>query len=170
MSVAEVAPIIEEMASDDRVDVLGELSAAEAAAIIEQLDEEDADEIRQLSVYAPDTAGGLMMTEFASFPMAVSVASAYQPCGSRDRIRVPDRALRVRRRETPQTQGRGPDSRSHFFRLDRKIGSITEPALTVLPRHRLTSSRIFLRHTTSPPYLSSTSAQSTGYRAPARCA
>jgi magnesium transporter len=73
MPAAEAAPIVEEMASDDRVDVLAELPEAEAAAILEQLDEEDADEIRRLSSYAADTAGGLMMTEFASYPMATTI-------------------------------------------------------------------------------------------------
>ena len=73
MPVADVAPIVGEMASDDRVDLMGELSGLDAAAILEQLDVEDADEIRRLSSYAPDTAGGLMMTEFASFPMSASI-------------------------------------------------------------------------------------------------
>ena len=73
MPVADVAPIVGEMASDDRVDVMGELSGLDAAAILEQLDVEDADEIRRLSSYAPDTAGGLMMTEFASFPMSATI-------------------------------------------------------------------------------------------------
>ena len=73
MPVADVAPIVGEMASDDRVDVLGELSGADAEAILEQLDVEDADEIRRLSSYQSDTAGGLMMTEFAAFPMAASI-------------------------------------------------------------------------------------------------
>ena len=73
MPVADVAPIVGEMASDDRVDVLGELSGADAEAILEQLDVEDADEIRRLSSYESDTAGGLMMTEFAAFPMAATI-------------------------------------------------------------------------------------------------
>jgi magnesium transporter len=73
MPVAEVAPIVGEMASDDRVDVLGELPEPGAEAILEQLDVEDADEIRRLSSYATDTAGGLMMTEFASYPMAATI-------------------------------------------------------------------------------------------------
>ena len=73
MPAVEVAPIVEEMASDDRVDVLAELPEAEAAAILAQLDDEDADEIRRLSSYPPDTAGGLMMTEFAAYPMAAKI-------------------------------------------------------------------------------------------------
>ncbi len=73
MHAAEAAPIVEELASDHRVDVLAELDADDAEAIIAKLAEEDADEIRELITYAPDQAGGLMMTEFASYPMSRSV-------------------------------------------------------------------------------------------------
>jgi magnesium transporter len=73
MPAAEAAPIVEELASDHRVDVLAELDADDAEAIIAKLAEEDAEEIRELITYAPDQAGGLMMTEFASYPMSLSV-------------------------------------------------------------------------------------------------
>ena len=73
MPAAEAAPIVEELASDHRVDVLAELDAEDAEAIIAKLTEEDAEEIRELITYAPDQAGGLMMTEFASYPMSLSV-------------------------------------------------------------------------------------------------
>ncbi|MGB5334988.1 MAG: hypothetical protein WBN07_05180, partial [Woeseiaceae bacterium] len=69
MPATLAAPIVEEMSSDQRVDVLAEMDKADADTILEQLDEEDASEIRGLIDYPPDVAGGLMMTEFASFPM-----------------------------------------------------------------------------------------------------
>ena len=73
MPVGNAAPILEELASDHRVDVLAELDSDDAEAIIAELDEEDADEIRELISYAPDQAGGLMMTEFASYPTRMLV-------------------------------------------------------------------------------------------------
>lgn len=73
MASGDVASIVEELASDHRVDVLSELDADNAEAIIAELGEEDADEIRELISYAPDVAGGLMMTEFASYPMSMTV-------------------------------------------------------------------------------------------------
>jgi len=73
MAAVDAAPIVEELASDHRVDVLAELDADDAEAIIAELDEEDALEVRELSAYAPDVAGGMMMTEFASYPMAMTV-------------------------------------------------------------------------------------------------
>ncbi len=73
MPAEAAAPIVEELASDHRVDVLSELDADDAEAIIAELGEEDAEEIRELITYAPDQAGGLMMTEFASYPMSLTV-------------------------------------------------------------------------------------------------
>ncbi len=73
LPAVQAAPIVEELASDHRVDVLAELDAEDAEAIIAELTEEDADEIRELITYAPDQAGGLMMTEFASYPMSLTV-------------------------------------------------------------------------------------------------
>jgi magnesium transporter len=73
MPASTTAPIVEELASDHRVDVLSELDADDAEAIIAELAEEDAVEIRELITYQPDQAGGLMMTEFASYPMSLTV-------------------------------------------------------------------------------------------------
>ena len=73
MPAGDVAPIVEELASDHRVDVLAELDSDDADAIIAELDEEDASEVRELISYKPDQAGGLMMTEFASYPMNQTV-------------------------------------------------------------------------------------------------
>ncbi len=78
MSAAAAAPIVEELASDHRVDVLAELDADDAEAIIAELGEEDAEEIRELITYAPDQAGGLMMTEYASYPMSLTVREAVE--------------------------------------------------------------------------------------------
>ncbi|MBT8077791.1 MAG: magnesium transporter [Gammaproteobacteria bacterium] len=73
MRAGDAATIVEEMTSDHRVDVLAELDAANAEAIIAELDEDEATEVRDLINYPPDQAGGLMMTEFAAYPMALSV-------------------------------------------------------------------------------------------------
>ena len=76
MPAHNAAPIVGELASDHRADVLGELKAEDAEAIIAHLDEEDAQEVRELIAYPPDVAGGLMMTEFATYPMATTVRAA----------------------------------------------------------------------------------------------
>lgn len=84
MPVSLAAPIFEEMASDQRVDVLAEMDTRDAETILDQLDEEDALEIRELIAYPPDVAGGLMMTEFASYPMNVPVRQVLEDLTSRE--------------------------------------------------------------------------------------
>jgi len=73
MPAIESATILEELASDHRVDILSELDDDDSEAILELLDEDDAREVRELIAYPPDVAGGLMMTEFASFPKNATV-------------------------------------------------------------------------------------------------
>lgn len=73
MPVESSAPIVEEMASDHRADVLAELDSDDADAIIAELDEDDATEVRELISFESDQAGGLMMKEFASYPMTSTV-------------------------------------------------------------------------------------------------
>lgn len=63
----QAAAILEELDSDHVVDLLGELDEDDANAILERMPEEEAEEARQLLQYDPDTAGGLMITEFLDF-------------------------------------------------------------------------------------------------------
>ncbi|MGB5623669.1 MAG: magnesium transporter [Gammaproteobacteria bacterium] len=84
MASHEAAAIVEEMASDERADLLAELETDEAEAILEHLDEEDAEEARQLISYPSDVAGGLMMTEFAVYPMATTVREVVDELTGRD--------------------------------------------------------------------------------------
>jgi magnesium transporter len=78
------AAIVEAMASDDRADLLAEMETSEAEAILEHMDEEDAREARQLISYPADTAGGLMMTEFAVYPMNATVREVVDDLTSRE--------------------------------------------------------------------------------------
>lgn len=84
MPASKAADIVEEMASDQRVDVLAEMDEEDAEAILEQLEEEDALEIRELSAYPPNVAGGLMMTEFATYPMAATVRQVLEDLTARE--------------------------------------------------------------------------------------
>ena len=134
MHVADVAPIVGEMASDDRVDVLGELSGPDAEAILEQLDVEDADEIRRLSSYESDTAGGLMMTEFAAFPMAATIRDVLSSLVDREAeyefLTVHYVYVVVKRHKL---KGVIRIRDMLFTDWDQKIGSIALPAMTVAP-------------------------------------
>jgi len=63
----QAAAIMEELDSDHLVDVLAEMDEAASQAILEKMDEEDAEEARKLLEYAPDCAGGLMISEYLAF-------------------------------------------------------------------------------------------------------
>jgi len=73
MRAQDAAPILEEMSSNYRVDLLAEMDEEDTEAILGYLEKEDADEIRELIAYPADVAGGLMMTEFATYPMTAIV-------------------------------------------------------------------------------------------------
>ena len=84
MAARDAAPILEEMASDDRVDILSEMEVADSEAILEYLEEDDVREFRELSSYLPNVAGGLMMTEFATYPMNALVRDVVEDLTGRE--------------------------------------------------------------------------------------
>ncbi|MDF2548578.1 MAG: magnesium transporter [Anaerosolibacter sp.] len=67
--------IVEEMSSDELVDLLGSIPKEQADDIIVKLDLEEAEEVRELLTYKPDTAGGIMATEFICVQDTMSVGS-----------------------------------------------------------------------------------------------
>ena len=137
MSPQDAAPIVEELASDHRVDVLSELDSEDAEAIIAELDVEDADEVRELIAYDRDQAGGLMMREFASYPMSMTVKEVVDDITSRGEyelltvhyiyVVVKHRKLKgvVRLRDLV------------FSSPEQKIGQVARPAFTVGPEATL---------------------------------
>ncbi len=67
------------MDPDDRVDLIQELPDDEAALLLTRLAEKEpeaAEEVRELVLYGPDTAGGLMTTEFISLEPDMKVWQA----------------------------------------------------------------------------------------------
>jgi magnesium transporter len=68
LSPEVAASIVSEMSSDEQADVLSELDEEDLEEILRYMDERDAGEARQLMSYDDDVAGGLMMTEFFSYP------------------------------------------------------------------------------------------------------
>ena len=59
----QAASLLAEMSPDDAADVLDELEEEHRAEILGSLDREDAEAIRSLMAFDPDTAGGVMNTE-----------------------------------------------------------------------------------------------------------
>ncbi len=63
----DAAAIFNELESDHQADLLGDLSRGDAEAILAAMDPEEASQARELAGYDPDTAGGLMITEFLQY-------------------------------------------------------------------------------------------------------
>ncbi len=73
MEAADAAAILNEMPSDEQTDILWELESEEAEAILSHMDPEEAADVRKLIDFDPDTAGGLMVTEFFAFREEMTV-------------------------------------------------------------------------------------------------
>jgi len=76
MSTRDAATLVSEMTPDDRADVLEELEEEQAAEIVSALPPEARRETERLLSYEPDTAGGLMTTEFVSVAETMTVEQA----------------------------------------------------------------------------------------------
>jgi len=68
LPVKEAASILNEMESDEQADVLAQIEPAKSEAILATMAPEEAADARRLLPYQRDVAGGLMMTEFLSYP------------------------------------------------------------------------------------------------------
>ncbi len=68
MAPKQAAAIVVEMTPDDRADTLDEMKDASAEQILAEISTEARGETERLLAYAPDSAGGIMTTEFVSVP------------------------------------------------------------------------------------------------------
>lgn len=72
------AALIAMMDADQAADVVGVLEPEERTAVLAALDPDSAAEIHNLLVYAADTAGGMMTTDFAALPTGVGAGEAIE--------------------------------------------------------------------------------------------
>ena len=76
MSVQQAASLVTHMTPDDRADVLEELEEQHADEILATIPAEERRETERLLAYEPDTAGGIMTTEFVSVAATMPVEDA----------------------------------------------------------------------------------------------
>ena len=77
VSQEHAADILEEMQPDEAADILSELPQETSTALLHKMQFEEAEDVRELLAYAPDTAGGMMTTEFVALPANLSVEEAF---------------------------------------------------------------------------------------------
>ena len=76
MTTQQAAALVTEMNPDERADVLEELDEERAEEIVEEMPPAERRETEQLRRFDPDSAGGLMTTEFVSVDANTSVEEA----------------------------------------------------------------------------------------------
>jgi magnesium transporter len=76
MEELEASMVLAEMEPDDRVDILNHLPAEIREQLVRELDAREAAEVRRLSSYPGDVAGGIMTTEAVSLPEAMTAEQA----------------------------------------------------------------------------------------------
>ncbi|MFN8633140.1 MAG: magnesium transporter [Chloroflexota bacterium] len=78
---AEAADVLEEMDPDDAADVVGELPPDDAEAILSEMEHEEASDVRELLAYPPESAAGIMTTDFVAISPYLTVGEALEQLG-----------------------------------------------------------------------------------------
>jgi len=78
VSATEASELVGNMESDDAADLLGRLSDDDSKTIIEGLASDESTEVVGLMSYPSDSAGGLMSSDFLSFPETGTVEQVIQ--------------------------------------------------------------------------------------------
>lgn len=69
----QAAAIVGELESDQQADLLGDLDDRDAQAILDQMPADEAQSARHLLTFDPNTAGGIMITEYLAYPATMRI-------------------------------------------------------------------------------------------------
>lgn len=86
MDDEKAGDILDEMEPDVAADILAELPEEEKQDLLEAMEPEEAADVSRLLEHAPDTAGGLMTTEFLALPSSFTVAEAIEHLRKREAL------------------------------------------------------------------------------------
>ncbi|MBN2284236.1 MAG: magnesium transporter [Deltaproteobacteria bacterium] len=78
LSDEQLTEIIDEMESDDAADFIAELPRKQAQAVLDGIEPEESEGVKELLKYEEDTAGGLMQSELVSVRSEASISEALQ--------------------------------------------------------------------------------------------
>ncbi|HTZ40207.1 MAG TPA: CBS domain-containing protein [Syntrophales bacterium] len=78
MEPEKAADVLEHMDPDEAADVLGDLPEKKAVELLNRMEKEEAEEVRELLEHDEDTAGGLMTTDYISFPPDMTAEEVMQ--------------------------------------------------------------------------------------------
>src|SRR5206468_718520 len=70
--------ILDEMEPDIAADILAVLPEDEAHDLLEAMEPDEAADVERLLEHAPDTAGGLMTTDYLAVPASLTIAEAIE--------------------------------------------------------------------------------------------
>jgi len=86
--VDKLAAVLQHLAPDDLADLIGDLPDDQRAQLMALLDRESKDEVESLLKYDPNSAGGIMTTDFFSLPHTLTVEEAIENIRSREDVEM----------------------------------------------------------------------------------
>lgn len=89
MAPGTAAAIVDTLPSDEQADLLGEMDDEAAQAVLQHMAPAEAADARQLMAFDPETAGGLMVTEYLAYPQTRCVGDVQDDL-SANRVKYAD--------------------------------------------------------------------------------
>jgi len=90
LDTSALVDVVENLGADEAVDMLAHVDDAMAEAVLAEVDLDRAKGLRTLQTYEPDTAGGLMTTDFATVAAGTNVGDAIKALRQEDEQTIDD--------------------------------------------------------------------------------